>query len=114
MYEYVVNDPINKIDPMGTSWAGPQAQKAVLNLQPGEISEPILIERYNSNRLTYDRAGYMLVRLESIEEPRTRPFEEVREIVIEQYLEQGGEEVTQWMRDQVLRSGDVEIYVDNL
>ncbi len=97
-----------------TDWAGPQAQKAVLNLQPGEISEPILIERYNSNRLTYDRAGYMLVRLESIEEPRTRPFEEVREIVIEQYLEQGGEEVTQWMRDQVLRSGDVEIYVENL
>ncbi len=95
-------------------WAGPQAQRKVLELTPGELSEPLLIERYNSNRLTYDRAGYMLVRLEAIEESRPRPFEEVREEVIEQYLEQGTEEVRQQIHEQILRSVNARIFAENL
>ncbi len=95
-------------------WAGPQAQRKVLALSPGEVSEPLLIERYNSNRLTYERAGYMLVRLEAIEESRRRPFEEVRDKVIEQYLEQGGEEIQGRIRQEVLSSVGAEIYPENL
>ncbi len=94
-------------------WAGPQAQRQVLELALSELSEPILIERYNTNRLTYERAGYMLVRLEGIEEARKRPFEEVREQVTEQYLQQGGEEL-QRLRREILASVGTEIFSENL
>lgn len=96
------------------SWAGPQAQRKVLELSAGELSGPILIERFNSNRLTYERAGYMLVRVEAIEEPRARPFEEVRQQVVEQYLEQGGEETQRRIRQEILRSVGTEIHPENL
>ncbi len=95
-------------------WAGPQSQRQVLGLAAGEVSEPILIERYNSNRLTYDRAGYMLVRLEEILTSRRRPFEEVRDQVVEQYLEHGGEEIQGRLRQQILGSAGAEIYPENL
>ncbi|MCP4902353.1 MAG: hypothetical protein GY906_35750 [bacterium] len=95
-------------------WAGPKAQHDVLELAPGELSGPLLIERHNPNRLTYERAGYMLVRLEAIEESRIRLFEEVREIVIEQYLESGRGELQAKMREQILHSVDTEIYEENL
>lgn len=95
-------------------WAGPQAQRKVLDLAAGELSEPILIEHYNTNRLTYERAGYMLVRLEAIEEPQTRPFEDVRDRVIEMYLEQVDGEVGRRIRQEVLRSVSAEIFAENL
>ena len=95
-------------------WAGPQAQRKVTELAVGDISGPIMIERYNSNRLTYERTGYMLVRLEGIEEARIRPLWEVRDTVIQQYMEQGGEEIQRQVQDDILRSVDTEIYEENL
>ena len=97
-----------------SEWAGPQAQRQVLELAPGEISEPILIEHYNTNRLTYQRAGYMLVQLTSVEDPRTRSFEEVRDIVVERYLESHSAEILERTRQEILRSVRAEIYPENL
>lgn len=94
-------------------WAGPHAQREVLELAAGEVSGPILIERYNTNRLTYDRAGYMLVLMEAVEESRARPFEEVRERVVEQYLEQS-QEIQGRIRQEILRSVGAEIFAENL
>lgn len=97
-----------------TEWAGPQAQHKVLALSDGEISEPILIERFNTNRLTYDRAGYMLVRLEEIQEAGPRPFDEARDQVVELFLQSRSAEFEASFRDDLLRSVDAEIYEENL
>ena len=95
-------------------WAGPRAQHLVKELAIGEVSEPILIERYNSNRLTYTRAGYMLVRLEKVMLAEILPFEEVRDKVVEQFVEQGSGEILQRIHDDILSSIDTEIYEVNL
>lgn len=97
-----------------SNWAGPHAQRRVLQLSPGELSEPILIERYDSNQLTYERMGYMLVLLEGIQEPRERSFDEVRDRVVDQYLEHHGEEISAQIRSDILDSVHTEIHSENL
>jgi len=95
-------------------WSGPQAQKRILELNPGQISEPILVEHYNTNRLTYERAGYMLVKLEALIEPETRPFDDARDRVTDLYLELNGREIQDQIRTAILRSVDARIYEENL
>ncbi len=102
------------IRPDGLSdWAGPQAQRKVAKLPVGELSEPLLIERYNSNRLTYERVGYMLVRMEEVREPRPLPYEEIRDKLIEQYLEQSSE-LQARIRAEILASVNTKINLENL
>jgi len=95
-------------------WAGPQAQKRILELNPGQISEPILVEHYNTNRLTYERAGYMLVKMEALIEPKTRSFDDARDRVTDLYLELNGREIQDQIRTEILQSVGARIFKENL
>lgn len=95
-------------------WAGPRASKAILKLTLDEVSEPILIEHYNDNRLLYDREGYMLVRVEELRGATDPPFEEIRDRVAEHYVASGSEELQQQIRREVLEEIDADILQDRL
>lgn len=97
-----------------SDWAGPQAQRDLIGLLPGQVSGPILIERFNTNRLTYERSGYMLVKLEEIEEPRELSFDEAQQSVIEKYLEHHREETKAQIRTGILDSVHTTIHPERL
>ena len=97
-----------------SDWAGPRAQKSIMDLTLNEVSEPILIEHYNNTRLLYERQGFMLVRVEEIRGATDPPFEEIRDRVAEHFVANGSEELQQQIRRQVLEEIDAEILQDRL
>lgn len=103
------------INPRAISdWAGPRAAKAVLDLRLNELSEPILIERYDNNRLLYEREGYMLVRVEEIRAAADPPFDEIREEVAEHYVTHGSTNLQAQIRREVLEEIGVTVFEDHL
>lgn len=96
------------------SWAGPRAQKSLLALKPGEVSEPILIELYDRSRLTYERQGYMLIRVEEISEPRVPELLEVRDRVSAALAEARRSELEAEIKAEVLDSVNFRIIGENL
>ncbi len=95
-------------------WAGPTAQKAVDALRVGELSEPLLVERYDQSKLTYDREGYMLVRKENEEAPRVLDFMEAWSQVADSYREAHRQELQAEIRRGLLGSIHAEIVEENL
>ena len=95
-------------------WAGPRAQKEVLEVGVGQVSDPILIERYIQADLDYERAGYMLVEVVEIRESRIRSFDEAQESVIERHVEQGAAELDRQIRDGILGGVNLVVYEQNL
>ncbi len=95
-------------------WAGPQAQKTVSQLAVGEVSEPILVERYDQPQLKFERQGYMLVKVEDIFESRQKPFEEVRREVARSYRASAGSPMKDEIRQAVLESVAAEILAERL
>ncbi len=95
-------------------WAGPPAQRKVAELAAGEVSEPMLIERYDEQRLRYRRQGYMLIKVEAIHEPAILLFAEARERVIRDYLRLHGEEVGERLREERLAAIGATIHKENL
>ena len=91
-------------------WTGPRAAQAVLDLALEEVSQPIMIERYNNNRLLYEREGFMLVRVEEIRGAEDPPFEEIRDRVAEQFVASGTEELREEIRREVLTEIGAEIF----
>ncbi len=95
-------------------WAGPQAQKIVPELAVGEVSEPILVERYDQPQLKFERQGYMLVKVEDILESRQQPFEEVRQEVARSYSASAGSRRKDQIRRAILESVAAEILAERL
>ena len=95
-------------------WAGPESGKLLAELSPGEVSDPILIERFNTSRMTYDREGYLLILLEAVEESRVREFEEVEDRVVERFVDAGDRSVNERVRQAVLDSVSTRFYPENL
>ncbi len=102
-----------RLDSVG-EWAGPSTPKAIAAMAEGEISDPMLIERFLENRFTYGRDGYMLVKVEEIQQPRLLTFEEARDQVIEHYIQKGSADVNAEIQSDVLESIDAVIYEANL
>ena len=102
-----------RLDSVG-QWAGPNLPKAIAALAEGEVSDPMLIERFLENRFTYGRDGYMLVKVEEIQQPRLLTFEEARDQVIEHYIQKGSPEVNAGIQSDVLESVNTVIYEANL
>lgn len=102
-----------RLDAFG-EWAGPQAYAQAEKLKPGELSEPILQERYDPSLLRYHRVGYMLVRVEEVREARPRPFEEVAARVREALTAQRRAEIRRRVDREVLASVHARIYDRNL
>ena len=95
-------------------WAGPRAAKAIMDLTLGEVSQPILIERYDNNRLLYEREGYMLVRVEELRAAADPPFEEVRDKVAEHFVVNGSAGLQEQIRRDVLEEIGATIFQENL
>jgi peptidyl-prolyl cis-trans isomerase C len=95
-------------------WAGPRASKTVLALGLDEISDPILVEKYDEDRMLYERRGYMLVRPEEIRGSQERPFEEIRDTVAEHFVVNGSEDLERQIRDEVLQEIEATIFQDRL
>jgi peptidyl-prolyl cis-trans isomerase C len=102
-----------RLDALG-EWAGPKAYSQVEKLTPGELSEPILLERYDSSLLRYHRVGYMLVRVEEVREARVRPFEEVEARVREALTAERRAEIRRRVDREVLASVHAQVYDRNL
>jgi parvulin-like peptidyl-prolyl isomerase len=62
-------------------WAGFEAGNKLTRLTPGTVSDPILIEVYQPERMVHRRDGYMLVLVEETAPAGRARFEEVRERV---------------------------------
>lgn len=95
-------------------WAGPTAQEKVLELAPGEVSDPILVERYVEHQLVYDRYGYMLVLVHEVQEPRTPSFEEARDRVVERLVRGVSGDIEARIRDHILAGAGAELYPGNV
>ncbi len=95
-------------------WAGPPAQRRVAELAAGEVSEPMLIERYEKRQLRYSRQGYMLVKVEAIHEPVIQSFDEARDRVVRDYLRLHGSELGERLRGLRLAKIGARIYEENL
>jgi parvulin-like peptidyl-prolyl isomerase len=102
-----------RLDSVG-EWAGPNASKAIGAMAEGEISDPILIERFHEQRFTYQRDGYMLVAVDEIQPARLLAFDEAREKVIDRYIREGSPEVNTEIQDQILASIHAVIFEDHL
>jgi parvulin-like peptidyl-prolyl isomerase len=102
-----------RLDSIG-EWAGPRAYAAVEALDPGQVSEPILVERYDPSLLRYRREGYMLVRLEEVRPKHLRPFEEVEARVREAALAERHAELKRRLDRDVLASIHARVYDRNL
>jgi parvulin-like peptidyl-prolyl isomerase len=102
-----------RLDALG-EWAGPKAYARVEKLKTGELSEPILVERYDRSLLRYHREGYMLVRIEEVRPARVRPFEEVEQRVREALLSQRHAEIRRRVDQEVLASIHAQVYDRNL
>jgi hypothetical protein len=71
------------------NWAGYEAGNKVVGMQVGTVSNPILIEVYQPERMVHRRDGYMLVLLEEMIPPTGAPsVDEVRERVERYYASQ--------------------------
>lgn len=95
-------------------WAGPPAQAAVLELEPGQVSDPILVERYVEPRLSYDRDGYLLAVVHRVIEPTTPSFAEARERVVERLVRAAPPPIEAAIRDSILASSGAELFPENL
>ncbi|MEZ5333502.1 MAG: peptidylprolyl isomerase [Thermoanaerobaculia bacterium] len=95
-------------------WAGPAAQKRVLELAAGELSEPLLVERYVEHQLVYERWGYMLVLVHDVLEPQTPTFEEARERVVDRLVRGGSPDLEALIRRGILESAGAELFPENL
>jgi hypothetical protein len=102
-----------RLDALG-EWAGPRAYSVVEKLKPGELSEPMLVERYDRSLLRYHREAYMLVRIEEVQEARVRPFEEVEAKVRAALLSERHAEVRRRVDREVLASIRARVYDRNL
>jgi len=98
-----------RLDAVG-DWAGPQAYARIQKLKPGDVSDPILIERWDRNLLTDHREGYMLVTVEEIQEPHARLLEEVRDEVAAEYAARQFATLSERVRQDVLASIRARIY----
>lgn len=95
-------------------WAGPAAQKRVLELTAGEVSEPLLVERYIEHQLVYERWGYMLALVHEIVEPTTPSFEEAEERVVDRLVKDAPPELEARIRRGILEASDAEVFPENL
>lgn len=102
-----------RLDALG-EWAGPRAYAHIEKLAVGEVSEPILVERYSRRTLTYDRDGYMLLLLEEVREPAVRPYAEVQDEVAEELVGRDSATFGERLRKDVLASIQARIYDQNL
>jgi len=102
-----------RIDGFG-KWAGPRAQNVVAYLKPGELSEPLLVELYDRAQLTYERTGFLLVRIEEVRESEVIPYEQAGAQIRRQYVERHRPELEARIRDDVLSAIHARILEENL
>lgn len=101
------------LDGVGT-WAGPTAQQAVAGLAVGELSEPLLVERYDQSTLTYRREGYVIIRKEGEVEPESLTFEDAWFQVADSYREIHRDQLMADVRRKILQSIHAEVLEENL
>jgi parvulin-like peptidyl-prolyl isomerase len=95
-------------------WAGPTAQKAVAGLAVGELSEPLLVERYDQSTLTYSREGYVIIRKEGEDEPEPLTFEDAWFQVADSYREVHRDQLMANVRREILKSIHAAVFEENL
>ena len=98
-----------RLDALG-EWAGPRAYAQMEKVGVGEVSEPILVERYDRSLLTYRREGYMLLVVEEVHEPQQRPFDEAREAVRREHAARNASTLHETVQRGVLASIRARIY----
>ncbi len=83
-------------------------------LSPGEVTEPFLSECYDPPRLTYVRTGVYIVRLDALNEPVQKSFEDMADAVSQNYLRRNHQHLSAAARQQVAEKIDLEIFADRL
>jgi parvulin-like peptidyl-prolyl isomerase len=85
-------------------WAGGAFSAAVLGLAVGDLSDPLLVEVYEAERLRYRADAYAIVRVEQVRAEGTPPLEEMRTEALDRYLASRAPETRRELRRQILDS----------
>ncbi len=85
-------------------WAGPRVPAAVMAAPSGELLGPLLVESYDSHRLVYVPAAYLLVRVEDVRAAGPAPFAEVRPELLRLYRARHSADIGRRMRADLLAS----------
>lgn len=94
---------------------GRPAFRAVLKkLGDGEISDPMIAECYDTDRMAYTRTGVIIARIAHVYPAEQKRYEEVRELVRENYVRRNHRGFTAEIRNEVLAGANLEILFDHL
>ena len=90
-------------------WAGPAFVSAVTQLTVGELSEPLLVEVYEPERMKYRADAYALVSVEARRPERVPPIEEIREAALDQLIASRAPDIRRQLRGRLLERIDASI-----
>ncbi len=83
---------LGKLTLQDTANRGPDLQKTLRALKQGEVSDPLRVD-----------GGYLILKLETIDEPVERAFDEVKEQVREAYISKNKGQLIKELRDMLLK-----------
>ncbi len=83
-------------------------------LSPGEVSDAFLSEYYDQARLQYQPSGVLIVRLDAVHEPVPQTFDDVPDLVLQNYLRRHHRRLVQEVHQQVAEEIGLEIFADRL
>lgn len=83
----------------------------VRDLEPGEVSDPVRHATYKPELLRYEPVGYWVVRLEAVKGSEQRPFEDVRERVLQDYVSRHRDEFNEEIRKRLFGKYNAEVLV---
>lgn len=96
-------------DKLVAAWAGPAFASAVGGLAVGELSDPLLVEIYEPERMKYRADAYALVRVEERRPESTPPLEEIREAALDRLIAARSSEIRRRFRNRLLERIDARI-----
>ena len=90
-------------------WAGGRFSSTVRGLAVGELSDPIVVEVYEAERLAYRADALALVRVERSRPEGVPPLPEIREEAIDRFMAARAQEVRLELRRQILERIDASV-----
>ncbi len=87
----------------------PKLAQQAFALEPGEISEPIRLERYETQRSRFRTEGYAVLRLQAIEPASFKPFEQARARILRYAARDEFQRLAAEIRQDVLAQAELAI-----
>ncbi len=89
-------------------------RKVLARLEEGEVSDALIAECYEPDKLQYFPTGVIIVRLDKVHPPAAQPFEAVVDLVRESYLRRNFQRLANEARSEVAAAIDLHVLTDRL